>query len=269
MSTRLPRLAAGVVLLAGIAAAAPVAASPGAQVSLDAALRLLLAGGGPQDKGGAGGAGDWAHGVKLPDGEKAVDLFNGKDLSGWEGQIEKHWSVAGGAIRGANKEPVPASTYLFTRKSYRNFRLLFEVKQTRSPEHSTMHSALAVLGEKFADKGDPFSFKGPLLMFANDWGIWDANRRNRVHPGGHSGTWNPPDVERTGDWNRIEVLVRGERIRFVANGKLVFDFTDKPDMLRASPIGLQLHSNDKRQEYHFRGLVLVEDPTDKLATAAP
>jgi hypothetical protein len=40
-------------------------------------------------------------------------------------------------------------------------------------------------------------------------------------------------------------------------------------MLRASPIGLQLHSNDKRQEYHFRGLVLVEDPTDKLATAAP
>ncbi len=223
----------------------------------------------PGDPAPAAPASDWAHQVKLPAGEKAVDLFNGKDLSGWAGQIEKYWSVADGAIRGANTGRVPASTYLFTRKSYRDFRLLFEAKQTRSPEHSTMHSAVAVLGEKIADGGDPFGFRGPLLMFANDWGIWDAHRRNRIHPPGHGGTWNPAGVEREGDWNRIEVLVRGERIRFVANGKLVFDFTDKAEMLQASPIGLQLHANDRPQEYRFRGLVLVENPAAELATLAP
>src|SRR4051812_4765923 len=78
---------------------------------------------------------------KLPAKEKAVRLFNGKDLSGWEG-AKGYWSVAGGAIRGANTGPVISSTYLFTKDSYRNFRLLFDVKQTRSPKHSTMHSAV-------------------------------------------------------------------------------------------------------------------------------
>jgi type 1 glutamine amidotransferase len=236
-------------------------------VFLETVLRGVLWAAGRLEGGGE--PSDWAHGVKLPAGEKAIDLFNGKDLAGWEGQVEKHWSVADGAIRGANAGRVPASTYLFTRKSWRDFRLLLEAKQTRSPEHSTMHSAVAVLGEKIEDKGDPFSFRGPLLMFANDWGIWDAHRRNRVHPPGHAGAWSPAGVEREGDWNRIEILVRGERIRFVANGKLVFDFTDRPDMLRASPIGLQLHSNDRPQEYRFRGLVLVEDPKDELVTLAP
>jgi hypothetical protein len=199
---------------------------------------------------------------KLPSSEKAVRLFNGKDLTGWEG-TKGYWSVEGGTIRGANTTTVPSSTYLFTRDSYRDFRLLFEVKQTRSAKHSPMHSAVAVLGEKFADKGDnAFGFKGPLVMFCNDWGIWDAHRRNRVVPVGPG-----PKVEKVGDWNLIEVLVIGNRIRCVANGTVVFDFTDKPGMLKSSPIGLQLHSNNRPQEFRFRGLVLTTKPEDRLVTS--
>jgi hypothetical protein len=199
---------------------------------------------------------------KLPAREKAVRLFDGKDLSGWEGD-KRFWSVEGGTIRAANDGRVPSSTYLFTKKNYRDFRLIFEVKQTRSPKHSTMHSAVAILGEKIADKGgNAFGFRGPLVMFCADWGIWDAHRRNRVVPVGAG-----PKAEKVGDWNLIEVLVVGDRIRCVANGTLVFDFTDKPGMLRASPIGLQLHSNDRPQEYRFRGLVLSPNPEDRLVTA--
>jgi putative heme-binding domain-containing protein len=76
-------------------------------------------------------------------------------------------------------------------------------------------------------------------------------------------------VENKGDWNLIEILVVGNRIRFAANGTQVFDFTDKPEMLQESAIGLQLHSNTKAQEYHFRGLVLCENPEDRLITAKP
>lgn len=201
---------------------------------------------------------DWMK--KFPKEEKPVRLFNGKDLTGWEGS--KHWAVVDGAIQGANADVVPSSTYLFTKANYRGYRLVFEVKQTRSPAHSTMHSAVATLGEKFTDKGDnAFGFKGPLLMFCADWGVWDAHRRNRVVPGGPG-----PKVEKVGDWNLIEVLVVGDRIRFAANGTLVFDHTDKPEMLKASPIGLQLHSNDKPQEYRFRGLILAEKPQDQMIT---
>jgi hypothetical protein len=73
-------------------------------------------------------------------------------------------------------------------------------------------------------------------------------------------------LEKKGGWNRIEILVKGTRIRFVANGKLVFDFTDKPEMLKRSPLGLQIHSNQKPQEFRFRGLILTTNPEDSLVT---
>jgi|LakMenEpi03Aug12_release.lakeMendotaPanAssembly.Ray.scaffolds.fasta_scaffold01846_6 hypothetical protein len=199
----------------------------------------------------------------IPKEETVSVLFNGKDLSGWKGD-EQYWSVSRGMIRGANEGRVPSSTYLFTEKSYRDFRLLLDVKQTLSEKHSTMHSAVAALGEQFKDAGDnKFGFKGPLLMFCHDWGIWDAHRRNRVVPG-DEGFKN----EKKGDWNQIEILVKGDRIRMATNGKLIFDFTDKSEFLRSSPIGLQLHSNDKPQEYHFRHILVTENPKDQMITVS-
>ena len=197
----------------------------------------------------------------IPKTETVQHLFNGKDLSGWSGD-ETRWSVKHGMIRGANDDKVTSSTYLFTAKKYRNFRMLFEVKQTMSDKHSTMHSAVAALGEQFTDAGEnKFGFKGPLLMFCHDWGIWDAHRRNRVAPVGRGN-----ELEKKGQWNQIEILVRGDRIRFAANGEEVFDFTDKPELLQACQLGLQLHSNGQPQEYHFRSLLLTEEPEDQLVT---
>lgn len=204
---------------------------------------------------------------KLPGSEMPIRLFNGKDLSGWEG-APVVWSVEDGCIKGANDKPVGTSTYLFTKESYHDFRLLLEVKQTMSPRHSTMHSAVCALGERITDKdGNEFGFKGPLLMFCHDWGIWDANRRNRVAPAGHAGPWQFAG-EKQGDWNLIEILVKGNRIRVAANGAQVFDFTDQPEMLREAPLGLQLHANLQPQEWHFRGLVLTKNPEDALVTVA-
>ena len=192
-------------------------------------------------------------------------MFNGRDLKNWDGDA-KYWTVEDGMIVGRNKDPVTTSTYLFTQNSYRNFRLIFEVKQTVSADHSKMHSAVAVLGERFTDKGDnAHGFRGPLLMFCHDWGIWDAYRRNRIEPINQKGAIRIQN-EKVGEWNRCEVLVAGNRIRFAANGQLVFDFTDAAEMLRISPIGLQLHSNKQAQEFRFRGLVLSESPGNDLIT---
>ena len=98
-------------------------------------------------------------------------------------------------------------------------------------------------------------------MFCHDWGIWDAHRRNRVVPVGPGS-----EVEKKGEWNQIEIVVIGDRIRMAANGRELFDFTDKPDMLQACSLGLQLHSNDKPQEFHFRNLLLTENPVTGLVT---
>jgi hypothetical protein len=110
-----------------------------------------------------------------------------------------------------------------------------------------------------------FGFKGPLLIFCLDWGIWDANRRNRLVPPRRQGTLKLSS-EKVGDWNRIEILVIENRFRFVNNGELVFDFTDDAAMLRPCPTGLQLHKNEKPQEFQFRGPVLTGSPGDLLVT---
>lgn len=203
--------------------------------------------------------------VAFPESETPIELFNGVDLKGWDGNPD-YWTVEDGVIVARNTGVVPSSNYLFSGKDYRNFRLIFEVRQTVSPKHSTMHSAVAVLGERFGDKGgNAHGFKGPLLMFCHDWGIWDAYRRNRIEPAGQKGALRI-DAERVGDWNLCEVLVTENRIRFVANGHLVFDYLDHPDWFQASPIGLQLHSNKRPQEYRFRGIVISESPENQLVT---
>ena len=72
------------------------------------------------------------------------------------------------------------------------------------------------------------------------------------------------------DWNQMEILAIGSRIRFAVNGQEVLDWTDpKPELCESGPLGLQLHSNKVPQEVRFRGLVLVENPQDVLVTAAP
>jgi len=199
---------------------------------------------------------------KLPAEEKPIRLFNGKNLNGWQGQTKKYFSVEDNIIVARNgKEDAPkASTYLVTDKPFRNFRIIFEAKLVTSE----MHSGIALWGKTIEKASDPFSYMGHLVMFPSNYGYWDLYRRNGIYR----------DTEQVAkkagkqhDWNRMEILAIGNRIRHVINGKLVADWSDpKPELCEAGPIGLQLHSNRVPQEVHFRGLILTEDPQDKLVT---
>ena len=198
---------------------------------------------------------------KLPKSEKPVRLFNGKDLSGWVGQKDKYWSVKDGVIVGKNdQENAPAvSTYLLTDDEYRNFRLIFEAKLVESE----MHSGIALWGEAVEKSGDPYSYMGHLVMFPSGWGYWDLYRRNSIYK-------DDGRAKKAGhqhDWNRMEILAIGDRIRHVVNGKLVADWTDPmPELIQEGPVGLQLHSNKVPQRVEFRGLILTENPEDRLVT---
>jgi hypothetical protein len=209
----------------------------------------------------------WAAQVKLPAAEqsRAVRLFNGRDFAGWEGHVDPYWSIADGEIVGKNtKDNAPkVSTYLLTKNTYRNFRLLFEGKLAESE----MHSGVAIWGKKFAKDGEESSYQGHLVMFPSGWGLYDLYRRNGLC-GDQQG--RAKAAGRQHDWNQMEILAIGSRIRFAVNGREVLDWTDpKPELCEPGPIGLQLHSNSVPQEVRFRGLVLVEDPEDVLVTAAP
>ena len=198
----------------------------------------------------------------LPKSETAVRLFNGKDTTGWEGQTDKYFSVQDGIIVAKNDEAnaPQASSYLLTKKKYRNFRLIFESKLVTSE----MHSGIAMWGKAVESADDPYSYLGHLVMYPSGYGFWDLYRRNSIYQD-KQGLARAAGKQH--DWNRMEILAIGNRIRHVINGKLVADWSDpRPELCQSGPIGLQLHSNRVPQEIHFRGLVLTEDPENELVT---
>jgi type 1 glutamine amidotransferase len=217
--------------------------------------------------GEAVAAAGWSSSVPLPADEqpRAVRLFNGRDTEGWEGHVDPYWSVENGEIVGKNTaaNAPQVSTYLLTRKPYRNFRLLLESRLVTSE----MHSGVALWGRKFDKDGEASSYQGHLVMFPASWGLYDLFRRNLLTKDQEG---RATAVGRQHDWNQMEILAIGSRIRFAVNGRPVLDWTDpEPELCEAGPIGLQLHANRVPQEVRFRGLVLVEDPQDVLVTAAP
>jgi hypothetical protein len=190
---------------------------------------------------------------------KTIELFNGKDLKGWSGH-EKYWSVKNGVIVGKNSEPVKVSTYLVTDEEYGDFRLLATVKLVRSE----MHSGLALWGRLAPEKGDKYTYGGLLVMFPSDWGLYDLYGRNGI--GDVSGE-PAKKIGKQHDWNELEILARGNRLRVAANGVEIMDWTDPQRTdAKAGPIGLQLHSNNEPQEVHFKNLKLTTFPDDRLIT---
>jgi hypothetical protein len=203
---------------------------------------------------------DWASTVTFPEQEKPVKLFNGQDFEGWEGNIDKYFTIHDGVIvaRNESDNAPPVSNYLLTTKKYRNFRLLLEGKLAESE----MHSGVAIWGQKFEKDGEQYSYQGHLVMFPSGWGFYDLYRRNSIYQ--DDGRAHAAD---NGDWNRMEILAIGDRIRLAVNGKLAADWRDPmPELCGEGPIGLQLHSNTVAQEVRFRGLILSEDPIDELIT---
>jgi len=192
---------------------------------------------------------------------EVIKLFNGKDLKGWVGH-EKYWSVKDDMIVGKNTEKVPVSTYLLTKRKFSDFRLVFEGKLAKSE----MHSGIALWGRIAPDKGDKYTYAGHLVMFPSGYGFYDLYGRAMIHGNGDKAR----KVGKQHDWNKMEILAQGNRIRFVLNGVLISDWRDpKPETIKEAPIGLQLHSNNVPQEVQFKGLTLETFPEDKLTTLKP
>ncbi len=209
---------------------------------------------------------DWSEDQipRLPNSEVPIHLFNGSDLSGWEGHIGKYFTVENGMIIGKNTdENAPrSSTYLLSKNKYRNFRLIFESRLVTSE----MHSGISLWGKIIEKDEGPFTYQGHLVMYPSGYGYYDLFRRNSVFLD-TLGVAKRAGVQH--DWNRMEILAIGNRIRHVINGQLVADWSDpQPELCESGPVGLQLHSNKVAQEVQWRGLILTENPQETLVTAS-
>lgn len=197
---------------------------------------------------------------------ETIKLFDGKTLDGWEGYSDL-WSIKDGVIVAKNTEPLKFSTYLLTKKNYTDFRLTFAAKLVESEMHSGVCFWGAVKPDVAKDpkkERSEYTYAGHLVMFPSGWGMYDLFGRNGLPVDGGPAK----KVGKQHDWNDIEILAQGNRVRVAVNGTAVVDWRDpQPERIKEGPIGLQLHSNTVPQEIHFKGLVLETFPKeDKLLT---
>ena len=172
--------------------------------------------------------------------ENAKDLFNGKDLTGWDGD-PKLWSVENGEIVG--KSPgIKKNEFLKSHMTVRDFRLTIKVKLVPNKENSGMQfrSEPLASGEMKGPQADVGAgWWGKLYEESARGLLWDKSGEKHV---------------KVDDWNEYVIEAVGPRIKTWINGQLCVDLTDEK-ISRKGIFGLQIHSGGP-MEVRFRDVKL-------------
>jgi putative heme-binding domain-containing protein len=187
--------------------------------------------------------------VPLPAGGEE-SIFNGKDLTGWEGDASA-WSVEDGAIVG--RGPQKKNQFLYYAKEVGDFRLTLEVRLVPDRENS----GIQFRSERLPD-GHARGYQADIGK--GWWGkLYDEHGRGLLVKVDGDAFVKPEE------WNTYEIVAVGNRIRTALNGKVCVDFTDPKPVLRGR-IALQIHSGGPL-EVRFRNIRLEANPAFELKTA--
>lgn len=181
-------------------------------------------------------------------GGPAEPLFNGQDLSTFEGLIAEHWKVADGAIVGSAPQGLKFNTFLCSRKKYGDFELSFQVKMTPGA-----NSGVQI--RSFIHEPKTFAVTGPQCDIGQQyWGSLYGE-----HFGGMMKAADPAVVNRVvkeGDWIDYDIRAVGKRITIKLGGETTVDgeFEKAPD---TGIIAFQIHSGGP-MEVVFRNIRFKE-----------
>ena len=163
-----------------------------------------------------------------------VQLFNGKDLTGWVPVNKAEWAVEDGCITLKS-----GNGWLRTEKTYKDFELSLEWK-TEATEKYDSGILLQAL-----EKGEPWPrvcTQVNLLKGKEGEGVGLQNAKV------------PEGLFKAGDWNTFVIRVQGRTIKLTFNGKEAWT-TELPSP-REGFIGLQGESI----RYQFRNLKVTPLP---------
>ncbi|MFM8903815.1 MAG: DUF1080 domain-containing protein [Verrucomicrobiota bacterium] len=174
--------------------------------------------------------------ASLPAQEGFRSLFNGKDLTGWDGNPEL-WSVEDGAITGRTKGPdhLAYNQFVIWRGGVlKNFELRAKVKcsasnsgiQYRSKElpeagkwvivgyQCDIHANAPYNGMVYDERGRGILVQNGQTVIVDDkGGKWLAAERD------------PAKVDFT-EWHEYTVIARGNRLIHKVDGKVTIELTD-------------------------------------------
>jgi putative membrane-bound dehydrogenase-like protein len=189
----------------------------------------------------------------LPTTTVAADaLFNGKDLSNWDGDMSL-WSVENGQLVGRTTTGLKHNEFLKSKASFEDFRLVVKIKLTPNKENSGIQFHSETEGQ--------YEMKGPQAdVGAGWWGkLYEENGRALLWDKSGDG------CVKADDWNTYEVVAVGSKVRTAINGIICVDIDD-PKISRRGIIGLQMHAGGP-MEVRFKEFKLELNPKFELLTA--
>lgn len=189
----------------------------------------------------------------------ALDLFNGRDFSGWElktspaASIDSVFRMLPGGVIASSGQP---SGFLATRDSYRNYKLHVEWRWSGKPGNGGI---LLHISDGPMDRVWPLSLQvqtkrgnaGDLLPMAGASFAEPLTSAHGVEPRikGHTA----PDSElAAGEWNVCDIVSRDGRVEVTING--VYQNSVTRSVPSSGRIGFQLEG----APYELRRVELVE-----------
>jgi hypothetical protein len=214
------------------------------------AARLAKGGQAPAPKGKAGTA------TKAAAASPATgQLFNGRDLGGWDGDPGV-WRVRDGVIVGGSLEGNPRNEFLATTRPARNFVLRLEYKLVGT--QGFVNGGVQFRSVRVTQPPNEMSGYQADIGAGHSGCLYDETRRKKFLA--RATDEQIKRLEKPGDWNRYEIRCKGNRIELSLNGEQTVTFTEEDSTVAADGlIALQIHGNC-RAEIAFRNLVLEELP---------
>ena len=191
-------------------------------------------------------------------------IFNGKDLTGWEGN-PKLWSVKDGAITGQTtaENPTKGNTFLiWTNGTVGDFELRCSFKLVPGDDKGFANSGIQyrskvfdpanwVVGGYQADMEAGPTYTGILyeermrgiLALRGEKVVWDKAGKKQVVGSTGDAAEISAAIKR-GDWNDYVIIAKGNHLQQFINGKQTIDLVDEDEAKRAASgvLALQLHA---------------------------
>ncbi len=210
-----------------------------------------------------------------------VQIFNGTDLTGWEG-MAGFWTVEDGAITGRTtaEHPVPGNTFLVWQGGeVADFELTFQYRITSQNDKGFGNSGVQYRSKmvdpaKFVLSGYQADFEygttySGILYEEKARGILAKRGQKVTITSGEDPakpeitvtgeTGKSDEIQaaiRQGDWNDYRIVAKGGHLQHYINGNLTVDVADaSAEGARSGMLGLQLHAGQP-MTVQFRQLEL-------------
>ena len=163
-------------------------------------------------------------------GQKAVSIFNGKDLSGWTIHGTEKWYVEKGKLV-CESGPDKQYGYLSTNKNYKNFELTLEFKQEANGNSGVFFRS-SIEGVKISGWQCEVA---PINLHTG--GIYESYGRGWLRQP------NPLHERflKTGKWNKLKLRVVGDEVTSWLNGHMMVGLNDEKIGAGNGFIALQIH----------------------------